>query len=592
MRSYNLIDAKHLVFLHKTLFLHAKNIAAALQKREADRPVHERERVDIELFKVLAGLGAPRVTFTFGKLVEVKQPPVVSRAERPLFTKPFWLPPLESPTRTERTGIVTWCKEHKLYIWGGSSSSGDPMATPPLEEICLMSGAVTVLPTPGDYGRSQASASLWSGSVYIFGGLDANNQPKNSLLAYSVQEQTWSFVWPRQSEHADASASSSAAEADSFGPSPRYGHSSVCVDGFLFIFGGYQFNSSHRSSVSNELWVCDLSSGTWTNRTDSSPSQADVLVYPRPVIEHTAVIYNKSMWVYGGRSDQNDPCALLWEYSITSNKWRSHPAASPRWLHSAVLSGQQMVVFGGTNGQEFFHDVLTFDFKTLSWRIVPTDAESPPPMTGHAAQLSSNRMYMLAGRLKDSSLSHSIYRLQVSDMSSLQLDTFSSDLALLLNNPAFSDLQVSIGSEHIYVHRAILHVRAPKFMTVFPTLRSCSVDTLLAVLHYVYTGRLPEKSDHVQLLAMAKLGAQLSMSNLVWACERSLCELLGTNNVVQIFEAMASVDLPCLAHVAREILSRRAQLVIHNDALRTTDSSSELFRIVASAILDPESDVV
>ena len=80
---------------------------------------------------------------------------------------------------------------------------------------------------------------------------------------------------------------------------------------------------------------------------------------PGAISNHTSVIYNKKMYLFGGSNGLNsnetfyafDPATNMWEivrHKPADNDEANKPPASDE--HSAVVSGDHMYIFGGFDG--------------------------------------------------------------------------------------------------------------------------------------------------------------------------------------------------------------------------------------------------
>jgi N-acetylneuraminic acid mutarotase len=74
---------------------------------------------------------------------------------------------------------------------------------------------------------------------------------------------------------------------------------------------------------------------------------------PIPRDEHTALIYENSMIVFGGFAENGERVNEIYRYYFKENKWEKvlvlggNEAPSPRVGHSAVIMGDSLVIFGG-----------------------------------------------------------------------------------------------------------------------------------------------------------------------------------------------------------------------------------------------------
>jgi N-acetylneuraminic acid mutarotase len=128
----------------------------------------------------------------------------------------------------------------------------------------------------------------------------------------------------------------------------------------MYLFGG-----ASRYSDEHYFYCLDLKNLKW----EPIRSKGDV-----PLIrdEHTAVIYEGSMVIYGGFID-GERTSNIHRYYFKENKWeevnvlgKGRPV--PRAGHSAIMHGDSMVIFGGRD--EFnnkLNDIWLFNFSSYTW---------------------------------------------------------------------------------------------------------------------------------------------------------------------------------------------------------------------------------
>jgi N-acetylneuraminic acid mutarotase len=69
-----------------------------------------------------------------------------------------------------------------------------------------------------------------------------------------------------------------------------------------------------------------------------------------PRAGHSAIIYNDSMVIFGGRDEYNNKLNDIWQFNFSSYTWESKEDGNPpagRSGHSASLYKDMMVIFGG-----------------------------------------------------------------------------------------------------------------------------------------------------------------------------------------------------------------------------------------------------
>ena len=60
-----------------------------------------------------------------------------------------------------------------------------------------------------------------------------------------------------------------------------------------------------------------------------------------------------------------------------------HP--SKRWGHSAVLYNNSMIIFGGRHSQRILSNIYSLDFATLSWTKIDPYSKAPQARDSHSA---------------------------------------------------------------------------------------------------------------------------------------------------------------------------------------------------------------
>jgi N-acetylneuraminic acid mutarotase len=160
--------------------------------------------------------------------------------------------------------------------------------------------------------------------VVIWGGLDINNIRLNTGGSYNPGTNTWM------------------ATSTTNAPAARAGHTAVWADSEMIIWGGTGESSGltigGRYNPTKDSWV----------PTGGAPAAR---------VSHTAVWTGSEMIVWGGR-DENSPFPLPLNtggtYIPTTDNWAAMSTANaptPRLSHTAVWSGSEMIVWGGTDLQ-------------------------------------------------------------------------------------------------------------------------------------------------------------------------------------------------------------------------------------------------
>lgn len=93
----------------------------------------------------------------------------------------------------------------------------------------------------------------------------------------------------------------------------------------------------------------------------------------------------------GGRLLLNtDGTPQQWQTVATAN------APSARIAHSAIWTGQKMIVWGGRNGSSFFSDGALYDPETDTWTALPSTG-APTSRASHVALWTGTEMLVFGG---------------------------------------------------------------------------------------------------------------------------------------------------------------------------------------------------
>jgi N-acetylneuraminic acid mutarotase len=170
-------------------------------------------------------------------------------------------------------------------------------------------------------------------------------------------------------------------------PEARQLHTAVWTGSEMIIWGGQSngglLDSGGRYTPATDIWIFTNSSGAPTGRSG-----------------HTAVWTGTEMIVWGG-ADQNGPFPVDTggKYNPGADSWTptsTTNAPEGRSGHTALWSGTQMIVWGGSN---LFNDLNTggrYDPDSDSWTATST-TNAPDPRQTHTAVWTGNVMIVWGG---------------------------------------------------------------------------------------------------------------------------------------------------------------------------------------------------
>jgi hypothetical protein len=204
---------------------------------------------------------------------------------------------------------------------------------------------------PAVYGHTVVSAG--EGRAYGIGGVNLDDEliRLDTILSYRIRQ-------------GSAGPEVFIDEIEVPGPNPGTCSEAPVVwfesTNSILLVGGM---CSYFPGWSSEVWEYRIGDNAWRRRAD----------LPRALADHTAVVANGQVWVFGGRgaAGRSDE---VYRYDPLLDSW-SEVSASGRWPepmsdHRAVTIGDSMFVFGGIRDNfwpETISEVWEFDLAALSW---------------------------------------------------------------------------------------------------------------------------------------------------------------------------------------------------------------------------------
>jgi N-acetylneuraminic acid mutarotase len=287
----------------------------------------------------------------------------------------IWVPIAEGIS--ERWGHTAVWTGSEMMVWGGIDSFSNFLNSGgrynPVTDTWIATSTINA--PDGRYGAT----AVWTGSDMIaWGGIDSSNF-LNTGGKYNPSTDSW--------------VATSTANA----PDGRPNHTAVWTGSEMIIWGGGSgLNTGGRYDPSTDSW-------TATNMTSA----------PTARYLHTAVWTGSEMIVWGGgyffdnlnwylnTGGRYNPSTDSWTATSTTNV----PGA--RQYHSAVWTGDEMIVWGGSYDDRIhFFDLNTggrYNPSTDSWMNTQTD-NAPSARAYHTAVWTGSEMIVWGGSDGDSSL--------------------------------------------------------------------------------------------------------------------------------------------------------------------------------------------
>ncbi|KAM9837795.1 kelch domain-containing protein 1-like [Aulostomus maculatus] len=208
----------------------------------------------------------------------------------------------------------------------------------------------------------------------------------------------------------------------------RSSHTAFIDNNTLFVWGGYQVVGGEDAVLpSDELWLCDLDSGSWERREIAGEVLPDLSGFCGSYV-------NGRLYIFGG-CDPQGYTNQMFSVDLTESccSWRKVTDAkgttpSPRNKHSSWVHRDRLIYFGGygcktieevrntssssfiveemswtTIGDTLFrcwgwnNEVNVFDTHTATWSRPEPQGPAPAPRGCHASAVVGNKGYISGG---------------------------------------------------------------------------------------------------------------------------------------------------------------------------------------------------
>jgi len=229
--------------------------------------------------------------------------------------------------------------------------------------------------------RTEHSSVVFEDRLYVFGGFGGNY--RNDLLSIPLP------LAP-ESRFTEVAVSGDI-------PTPRSAHSMVVYNDHMYIFGGWRgLHSTHSNS---DLYKFNFREKIWT----LIPPKGNV-PFRRRV--HNCVVYNDSMYIFGGFDEGQSPSDFnqVYRFDLKTEEWFELPCKGDippgRSRASAVRWANFMYVLGGWDRRRPFSDFFELNLDTLEWREVATNFSKllPDGIQAHSAVVVADWLVTFGGK--------------------------------------------------------------------------------------------------------------------------------------------------------------------------------------------------
>lgn len=203
----------------------------------------------------------------------------------------------------------------------------------------------------------------WKGCLHVFGGeVGFASTGETPLWVYDIATNHWSKL--------------TCTDRNARQPKGCRGHTAVVYANSMYIYGGYR----DLKGSTNELWTYDFEKRFWWPTTYTGCSEV-----PSGRHDHSVVVHDASMWVYGGMTDLQAK-ADFWKWDFVSRQWsrvRSKGCPGELHGHTACKVLNSMVLFGGERSGQLLNEIWRFYFATDVWEKLVYHGSQPSPRSRH-----------------------------------------------------------------------------------------------------------------------------------------------------------------------------------------------------------------
>lgn len=157
-------------------------------------------------------------------------------------------------------------------------------------------------------------------------------------------------------------------------PIARINHTLVKYEKFCYLFGGD--TSGYLTSFSNEFYELNTDNWTWKKLKTGPQERAG----------HSCVVTEDDLYIYGGYNNETT-FSDLWKYNFKTEEWKkmeltSHPNSRAFQLMFYSEINQQIYILGGISSSKTpLKEIWSFDIKTETWNQIYFKLLSDQPLS-------------------------------------------------------------------------------------------------------------------------------------------------------------------------------------------------------------------
>jgi len=289
-----------------------------------------------------------------------------------------WLLRTNGPVPSPREYHTAVWTGSEMIVWGGGFGGVDFNVLGDGARYNPVANSWTAVSASGAPTARKLHTAVWTGAeMVVWGGFNGSTLPVNDGGRYNPATDNWT---PIPNSLANT-------------PTARFSHTAIWTGTEMIVWGGQNA-------------VTDLNDGGRFNPTSST--WAAVTTNSAPVAReyHTAVWTGTEMIVWGGQTNINSIGGVNdgGRYNPAGNTWTATTTTGAPWgreFHTAVWTGTEMIVWGGTLGGGLGAVVANggrYNPASDNWvSIIGTEANTPSARQFHTALWTGSEMIVWGG---------------------------------------------------------------------------------------------------------------------------------------------------------------------------------------------------
>jgi Galactose oxidase, central domain len=272
----------------------------------------------------------------------------------------------------------------QLLLFGGRTDDGTPLGDTWRFDLTNQEWQQLTGPGPSARFGHSAAVDQEARRLYLFGGQADGTTFFNDAWMLDLATEEWSEI----------------NAGDGPRPQPRYGSSAVLTeDDRLLISHG--FTDQGRF---DDTWSLDLNESQWT---DVSPPNGEVRPLPRCLHETVWDTAAQRMLLFGGCSSGYGPCPQgdLWAFDPAERTWapiENEPTPAPRSNPALAIDPERdrALLLAGLTADGYAGDLWSLALGAtpdMAWTQLNIDGDAPSARSSLDAVISGDNLYLFGG---------------------------------------------------------------------------------------------------------------------------------------------------------------------------------------------------